>query len=310
MFTQLIQGDCMVEMDKLIRKGIKFDAIITDPPYGTIKGISNVNHGLSDKCGWDNKLNTAEMFNKCEKLLKQSGTLILFSQEPYTQELIASYNRHTNIEYCYKYIYLKKHHANALSAKKAPLNYFEEILIFRRKYDIYNEETLRDYAKIVYKHIDKPLKDINKELGHRKAEHFFYLESTQFALCTKDVYEQITEKYELKDQTWFIGYAELELLRPVPTFNLPKNQKVKKNILEYSVESTVRGRGIHPTIKPVSLMEDLIKTYTNNAEWVLDFTMGSGTTGVASKRLDRRFIGIEIDKKYFKIAEKRINENL
>ena len=102
----------------------------------------------------------------------------------------------------------------------------------------------------------------------------------------------------------------MELLRPVPTFNLPKNQKVKKNILEYSVESTVRGRGIHPTIKPVSLMEDLIKTYTNNAEWVLDFTMGSGTTGVASKRLDRRFIGIEIDKKYFKIAEKRINENL
>jgi len=310
MFTELIQGDCMSEMDNLIRKGIKFDAIITDPPYGTIKGISSVSHGLSDRCEWDNKLNTIEMFNKCEKLLKQSGALILFSQEPYTQELIASHNRHTNIEFCYKYIYLKKHHANSLFAKKAPLNYFEEILIFRRKYDIYNEETLRDYATIVYRHIGKSLKDINKELGHRKSEHFFYLKSTQFALCTKDVYEQITEKYGLEDQSWFISYDELELLRPVPTFNLPKNQKFKKNILEYSVESTVKGRGLHPTIKPVALIEDLIKTYTNNAEWVLDFTMGSGTTGVACKRLNRTFTGIEIDKKYFKIAENRINENI
>ena len=70
------------------------------------------------------------------------------------------------------------------------------------------------------------------------------------------------------------------------------------------------GRGLHPTIKPVALIEDLIKTYTNNAEWVLDFTMGSGTTGVACKNLNRNFIGIELDPEYFKIAEKRINENL
>ena len=56
-------------------------------------------------------------------------------------------------------------------------------------------------------------------------------------------------------------------------------------------------------------MEYLIKTYTNENETVLDFTMGSGTTGVACKNLNRNFIGIELDKEYFKIAEKRINEN-
>ena len=66
----------------------------------------------------------------------------------------------------------------------------------------------------------------------------------------------------------------------------------------------------HPTQKPVALMEYLIKTYTNEGETVLDFTMGSGTTGVAAKNLNRKFIGIELDKEYFKIAEKRINENL
>ena len=66
----------------------------------------------------------------------------------------------------------------------------------------------------------------------------------------------------------------------------------------------------HPTQKPVALMEYLIKTYTNENELVLDLTMGSGTTGVACVNTNRNFIGIELDENYFKIAEKRINENL
>jgi site-specific DNA-methyltransferase (adenine-specific) len=65
-------------------------------------------------------------------------------------------------------------------------------------------------------------------------------------------------------------------------------------------------RGMHPTQKPVALMEYLIKTYTNENETVLDFTMGSGTTGVACKNLNRNFIGIELDQDYFEIAKKRI----
>ena len=64
----------------------------------------------------------------------------------------------------------------------------------------------------------------------------------------------------------------------------------------------------HPTQKPVSLMEYLIKTYTNENETVLDFTMGSGTTGVACCNTNRDFIGIELDKEYFRIAEQRINK--
>jgi site-specific DNA-methyltransferase (adenine-specific) len=68
----------------------------------------------------------------------------------------------------------------------------------------------------------------------------------------------------------------------------------------------VTHKQIHPTQKPVALMEYLIRTYTNEGETVLDFTMGSGTTGVACKNLDRDFIGIEMDEKYFKIASERI----
>ena len=76
-----------------------------------------------------------------------------------------------------------------------------------------------------------------------------------------------------------------------------------RQVLKYSVE-----QGLHRTQKPVTLMEYLIKTYTNENETVLDFTMGSGTTGVAAKNLNRNFIGIEQDEKYFKIAEERINK--
>jgi site-specific DNA-methyltransferase (adenine-specific) len=66
---------------------------------------------------------------------------------------------------------------------------------------------------------------------------------------------------------------------------------------------------VHPTQKPVDLMEYLIKTYTNENETVLDFTMGSGSTGVACLNTNRNFIGIERDNKYFEIATNRIKEN-
>jgi len=67
-------------------------------------------------------------------------------------------------------------------------------------------------------------------------------------------------------------------------------------------------RGLHPTQKPVALMEYLIKTYTNEGETVLDFTMGSGTTGVAAKNLNRQFIGIDISPEYCEMAQQRLNK--
>lgn len=73
--------------------------------------------------------------------------------------------------------------------------------------------------------------------------------------------------------------------------------------LNFSVRD---GRGSHPTQKPVALMEYLIKTYTNEGETVLDFTCGSGSTGVAAVNTSRNFIGIELDPGYFEIAKRRI----
>jgi len=74
--------------------------------------------------------------------------------------------------------------------------------------------------------------------------------------------------------------------------------------------SNSNKKSLHPTQKPVALMEYLIKTYTNENETVLDFTMGSGTTGVACKNLGRKFLGIEMDSEYFEIAKNRIHHTV
>lgn len=87
--------------------------------------------------------------------------------------------------------------------------------------------------------------------------------------------------------------------------NTPQELRVPSSIQKFNTET-----GSHPTQKPVSLMEYLIKTYTNEGDTVLDFTMGSGTTGVACANLNRNFIGIEREKKYFDIACDRIRESL
>lgn len=84
-----------------------------------------------------------------------------------------------------------------------------------------------------------------------------------------------------------------------------KKTNYPKDKLQFHTEETK----LHPTQKPIALMEYLIKTYTNEKETVLDFTMGSGSTGVACQNTKRNFIGIEQDEKYFEIAENRMKEN-
>ena len=89
-----------------------------------------------------------------------------------------------------------------------------------------------------------------------------------------------------------------------------KKERVKDDGMRYptSVQmfASISKKGQHPTEKPIDMFEWLVKTYTNEDETVLDFTMGSGTTGVACKNLNRNFIGIELDENYFNIAKDRI----
>ena len=103
------------------------------------------------------------------------------------------------------------------------------------------------------------------------------------------------------------GYSVSENYNIIPSKSKEKNNLYyPKCLLNYS-NASQKGK-VHPTQKPVDLLEYLIKTYTNEGDTVLDFTMGSGSTGVACVKTNRKFIGIELDEGYFKIAEERIHK--
>ena len=306
MKLNLMQGDCL-ELMKEIPDG-SVDMILTDPPYGTMKGLNYAvfNNPSKDNGGmkWDIILNTKEMFKECDRVLRKNGACALFAQQPFTTELIS--NAIPNLPFSYSLTWLKNDFANALLAKKAPVNYTEDICVFFKKYDTLSQHPLRAYSKRIMLFIGKELKEINKDLGHRRAEHFFYVESTQFGLCTQKTYSELMQSYKINLQEWFKPYSELlDINRKFNRkFNLPEGKKYKSNVLEYRKDYT----GLHPAQKPVALLEDLICTYTDEGDTVLDFTMGSGTTGVAAKNLNRSFIGIELDENYFNIAKDRIYE--
>ena len=99
------------------------------------------------------------------------------------------------------------------------------------------------------------------------------------------------------------GYSKSDNYGVVPSATM-SDQYYPKNLIEIS-NASQKGK-VHPTQKPVALMEYLIKTYTNENETVLDFTAGSFTTGVACKNTNRKFIGIELDDHYFEIGKNRI----
>ena len=92
------------------------------------------------------------------------------------------------------------------------------------------------------------------------------------------------------------------------TVSYDSTERYPRSVIKFS--SDTQKLSLHPTQKPVALLEYLIKTYTNEGDTVLDFTMGSGSTGVACMNTNRKFIGIERDEKYFEIAKKRIETAL
>ena len=153
------------------------------------------------------------------------------------------------------------------------------------------------------------LKQINTKLGHRRAEHTFYIDSTQYGLCTEKTYKELIEVFGIDNMKGFKNFVELKAIDEefknefASTFNLWEGNKYKSNILKYKKDYN----GYHPTQKPILLLEDLIKTFSNENDLVVDLTMGSGSTGVACKNTNRDFVGIEKDDKYFEIAENRIN---
>jgi len=304
---QLLKGDCLIESDKIESGSV--DLILTDLPYGTMKGRDyskqpNQKEGskTAQDHNWDETLDTDKIMQIANRILRKNGKMILTAQDPFSTEL--KNKAIPNLPYNYSCVWEKSNFANCLLINKACANFYEDILIFSKKYDVDNLHPLRDYFKKVLHFLNgHTLKSINMLLGHRRAEHCFYLESTQFGLCTKKTYEQLTSYFHLELMVGYLSFYELEQIESKyeSTFNLWEGKKYKSNIFKYDRSEV----GHHPTQKPILLLEDLIKTFSNENDLVVDLTMGSGSTGVASQNTNRNFIGIEMDNNYFNIAEQR-----
>lgn len=316
MTAELHQGDCLEVMSGLPAGSV--DLVLCDLPYGTMAGAALDGWKDSDT-SWDVAIDPAALFPLYDSLLRVNGVAAVCSQEPYTSRLIT--NAIPNLPFCYRMVWFKDHFANALLARKAPVSYFEDIVVFAKrhtKHDFEGDHPLREYAERAIRHIGKGLKAVNADLGHRRAEHFFYVGTSQFGLCTESTYDDLCARYNLRTMEGFREFADLKAVNDAfraalvqrmtaaapKVFNLSPGKKYMSNVLQFRKDYT----GFHPTQKPVALMEYLIRTYTNPGDVVLDNTMGSGTTGVAAIATGRRFIGIERDSGYFAVASKRIAE--
>lgn len=303
MDINLLHGDCL-ELMKDIPDG-SVDLILTDLPYGIIK---NADFGKYDT-SWDTVIEPKKIYDIANRILRKNGKMVLFGNEPFSSKLINE--SIPNIPFSYRMIWLKDQPAFSMyiGCKKRPMSYYEDILVFRKTHDNEALHPLRAYFKAVMAYIGLAKKGIVERIG-QKADHTFRTGSTQFSLCTEATYNELIQVFGIDKMQGFKTYAELKPIDDqfkidLPsTFNLWEGNKYKSNILKYNKDYD----GYHPTQKPVLLLEDLIKTFSNDGDLVVDLTMGSGSTGVACVKTNRNFTGIELDDKYFEIAKRRISE--
>ena len=307
---KLYKGDCLIESDKIESGSV--DLILTDLPYGTMEGQSKtgIYHQGKEKHEWDSIIDTDKIMQLANRILRKNGKMILFAQEPFTSELINK--AIPNLPFNYRAIWLKDTLGSFMRSKKALLYKTEDILIFSKNNETVLKHPLRTYAKKIVDYIGLKQIEIQKKIQTGKIHFLGAEKSTQFSLLQNKVYDKIIEVFGINEMQGFKEFEELKVIdnqfktKFSSTFNLWEGKKYKSNILKYKKDYD----GHHPTQKPVLLLEDLIKTFSNENDLVVDLTMGSGSTGVACKNTNRDFIGIEMNEEYFKIAEQRINGTL
>ena len=269
--VDLINGDCLVEMKSIEEHSI--DLILCDLPYGTTdrKGSESKKNAGSRLLKWDTVIPLDKLWLEYKRVLKPRGAVVLTADQPFTSKLILS-----NVEWFkYEWIWKKKKTTGFLLANYRPMKQTEDVVVFSPAGAAAASKNGKNMTYNPQGLIEKRVKKKNnpKRLGKFLHNPKFMGENNK--LLHETEYEQ---KYT----------------------NYPSE------IIEFGLDKNV----VHPTQKPVALMEYLIKTYSNENETVLDNCMGSGTTGVACVNTNRNFIGIERDEKYYEMTKSRIDESI
>lgn len=303
--------DCLESM-KYIPDDL-VDLVLCDLPYGTTA------------CSWDIIIPFDKLWKEYNRIIQEYGTIILFGSEPFSTKL-----RTSNLDmYRYDYIWIKNNCSNFQLANIQPLKFHENISIFYK--DILHTE-FSDIIKEQMNLQNISFKELSRLCLSKNGNETGWLSNkikgTQIPtrdqwqiLCNylniKNDYEDIVKK--LKQHTYNCDFVNCNVVRN----NKNKGGKLghfsenNNNYTQYKTNYNKSilyfdrvSKPIHPTQKPVELLEWLIKTYTNENNVVLDNCMGSGSTGVACLNTNRVFIGIEKDKKYYEIAKQRLLDTI
>ena len=230
------------------------DMILCDLPYGTTA------------CKWDVVIPFEPLWEQYKRIIKDNGAIILTASQPFTSALVMS-----NVKmFRYEWIWHKTTSGGFATAKKQPMKYHENILVFYKNNPTYNPQ-FQKYSEST----NKRFKD--GEMVNRKT---------------------IKSSNQIQGGLSFIGEQGIMLSRG----------KYPESVQKINSEPNANGTKLHPTQKPVALFEYLIKTYTNDGETVLDNCAGSCTTAIACINTNRNYICIEKEQKYCEIGQKRIDE--
>ena len=220
------------------------------------------------KCKWDTIINLDELWKHYKRIIKKpSGVILLFGQQPFTSMLVSS-----NYEWFkYNIIWKKNKTTQFLLANYRPMKCTEDICVFSK-----GGAAAASIKTGNMTYNPQGLEPVN--IKKRNSE--------------KRIGKMLNQSHHLGPNNKLISETEYT----------QKFTNYPNELIEFDIEYDT----IHETQKPVKLMEYLIKTYSNEGNVVLDNTMGSGTTGIGCVNTNRKFIGIELEKKYFKLAKYRI----
>lgn len=327
---KLYKGDCLEVMKNIPDKSV--DMILCDLPYG-----------FTD-CKWDSIIPFEPLWEQYKRILKIKGVAVLFGNQPFTTKLINSNIK----DFSHIWYWNKNNKTGALLAKKQPLRNIEEISVFVCNSPSKNNEGLhKNLRKYFFEELEKSglkRKDVDDILNCQMSTHYFTW-GQQFAIPSKENYEKLQAATGYFQRPFEDIQAEYNsgninksttpyTYNPQGVRDLEKPKiKVETKVNQGSVYSGCKPKAykqtktgypttllkidnvytsgverLHPTQKPVELCEYLIKTYSNEGETILDNCMGSGSTGIAALKNNRKFIGIELDEKYFDVACNRLGE--
>jgi len=324
----IFNGDCLEILPTLDDNSV--DLIFCDLPYG------------QTACDWDNKIDINKLWEQFIRVKKERTPLFFTTTTKFGVELIESAPK--KCEFRYDLVWVKSAPCGFLNARKMPMRKHEMIYVFYEKLPVYNyldhhkrittnENKLcrsRDpnstYGKLKAEKTSKyepPLpnsiikgteteNEVEVDAGTINENNLYSkkkLYRNKAGLYKPPLPNSIIKEKENKDIN-----KEVEKIESVYYFKerMKSGKLTKSDVKGYepplpdSMLEIKSTKGKHPTEKPVELLEWIIKYYTNKGDVVLDPTMGSGTTGVACKNLEREFIGIEKEPEIYKVAVDRI----